>query len=197
MTSPSDGGRARGVATKLTAILHGYLTRKLTDQGLAKVLRKLALELEAAVPVLSSPAAPAAEAENPDALRIFEHWKRRMSKPLAKFTTGRRRIILARLKEGYTVAQLLGAVDACSASRWHMGENDSKTAYNDLTLVFRTGEKVEQFLALGVEANPGLGESVEMERLMREQAQALKAGDTHGANAANARIRALRAGKSN
>jgi len=76
---------------------------------------------------------------------VFEHWRKVMGHPTAKQTPGRRRHILARLKEGYTVAQLCEAVDGCRLSLWHMGANESQAVFDDLTLICRSGEKVEKF----------------------------------------------------
>lgn len=80
---------------------------------------------------------------------VYEHWKAAMNlNGHTKLTEGRRRAIRARLNEGYAVEQLLQAVAGCAASEWHQGQNDRKRPYNDLTLICRNGEKVEQFIGL-------------------------------------------------
>jgi hypothetical protein len=80
-----------------------------------------------------------------DVVLVFEHWRRVMSKPTAKLTKGRAARVRDRLREGYTVEQLQRAVDGCKASAFHQGQNDRGTTYNDLELICRSGEKVEQF----------------------------------------------------
>lgn len=78
---------------------------------------------------------------------VFDHWVMRMGKTkAAKLTTGRSKAIKARMAEGYTVEDLKRAVDGCAKSKHHMGMNDQGTVYDDLTLICRSGEKVEQFM---------------------------------------------------
>lgn len=106
---------------------------------------------------------------------VFEHWRRVMGHPMAKQTPGRRRHIRARLKEGYTPAQLCEAVDGCRQSLFHMGANESQTVFDDLTLICRSGEKVEKFR--GIASKPAEPEGVrgglltveEQDRRRREQ----------------------------
>lgn len=64
----------------------------------------------------------------------------------AKLTKGRRTKITARLGEGYTAEQIKQAIDGCKASKYHMGRNDDGTIYDDLTLICRNGEKLENFI---------------------------------------------------
>lgn len=92
-------------------------------------------------------AAPGVALAQPDAAtQVFEHWRDVMpGRSKAKLTPGRRQKILARLREGYTAYQLLEAIDGCRASAFHMGDNDRHTVYDDITLICRSGEKVEQF----------------------------------------------------
>lgn len=81
-----------------------------------------------------------------DAQELFEYWVFRMGKTAqAKFTAKRKQCTVARLKEGYDVQMLKRAIDGCAGSEYHMGKNDSGTVYDDLTLIFRSGDKVEQF----------------------------------------------------
>lgn len=89
---------------------------------------------------------------------VFEHWREVMGHPTAKQTPGRRRHVGARLKEGYTPAQLCEAIDGCRLSLFHMGANESQSVFDDLTLICRNGEKVEFFRAKAAvpqKAEPG------------------------------------------
>jgi hypothetical protein len=65
-----------------------------------------------------------------------------------QLTAKRERLIRARLKEGYEVGDLLDAVRGWRHSRFHCGENDSGTVFNDLGLLLRDGEHVEKFREL-------------------------------------------------
>ena len=79
---------------------------------------------------------------------IFSHWTTVMGKNArAKLTDKRKRCIQARLKEGYSVEDIKHAIDGCARSAYHMGQNDSGTVYDCLTLICRSGEKVEQFMS--------------------------------------------------
>lgn len=82
----------------------------------------------------------------PDDVKIvFDHWRHVMDHPKARLTQDRRTKIKARLAEGYTVEDLKRAIDGCKASKYHMGGNDNGTVHDRIGLIFRNGEKVEQF----------------------------------------------------
>lgn len=76
---------------------------------------------------------------------VMEFWKSRMGKPKAKLTTDRRSKIRSRLKEGYSVDEIKQAITGCASSEFHMGKNDGGKVHNDITLILRTGSKLEQF----------------------------------------------------
>lgn len=62
---------------------------------------------------------------------------------------GKKRIgvIVARLRDGYTVEQLKAAVDGCTRSPFHQGENDRGQVYDDLELICRA-DKVDRFIQI-------------------------------------------------
>lgn len=77
---------------------------------------------------------------------IFEHWVAVMGKTSqTKLNDKRKRCIESRLREGYSVDQIKAAIDGCAKSPYHMGRNDSGTVYDDLTLICRSGDRIEQF----------------------------------------------------
>jgi len=76
---------------------------------------------------------------------VFLHWQKTLNHPDAKLTAKRKRNISARLKEGYTVEDLCLAIEGCAASAFHQGDNDNGKVFDDLELICRSGEKVEQF----------------------------------------------------
>ena len=76
---------------------------------------------------------------------VFDYWRSTLKHPDAKLTPKRRAKILGRFKEGYTVDDLRRAVDGCAQSAFHQGVNDNAKVYDDLELICRSGEKVEQF----------------------------------------------------
>lgn len=184
--------RARKIATRLAHISHAFLDGKLDEERLVVNLLKLAADIEGAR-VGKPPAKAIEDAVSVECVRrVFEHWQKRMTKPRAKLTEGRKRAIRSRMKDGYTLDQMKGAIDACCASEFHMGENDRNTAYNDLTVILRSGEKLEQFLAMGDRQGPGTTESPAVRRLLRESADAMEQGDTAAYNAANQALKEAR-----
>lgn len=184
--------KARKIATRLAHISHAYLADKLDDERLVVQLLKLAADVEGSR--VDKP--PKKALEDKVALecvrRVFVHWQKRMSKPKAKLTDGRKKVILSRLKDGYKLDQMKQAIDACCASEFHMGENDRSTEYNDLTVILRNGEKLEQFMAMAERQGPTTTESPEVRRLLRESADAMQRGDTAAYNDANNRLKEAR-----
>jgi len=89
-----------------------------------------------------------AKAENGVVKRVFDQWVSIMGKnpKQAKLTPKRKRLVEARLAEGYTEQMLLEAIQGCKDSPHHQGDNDRNQVYNSLDLICRDGEHVEQFL---------------------------------------------------
>jgi Helix-turn-helix domain len=82
---------------------------------------------------------------SPPIKSIFEHWRQTMGKNGARLTPERRSKIAARLKQGYTADQIKRAIDGCAGSKFHRDGG-----YNDLTLICRSGAKLESFEAMPV-----------------------------------------------
>lgn len=106
------------------------------------------------------PKAPVQRRQDPNRAAIqtvFAYWARVLEHPGARLTGDREQKIRARLRDGYTVDDMLRAIDGCAASPYHCGENDQKTRYDDLTLILRNGSFLEKFR----EKAPALEEQVE------------------------------------
>lgn len=82
-----------------------------------------------------------------DALEVFEFWKDHHSHPNAQFTEQRAKAVVGTLAGGSTRDELLAAVRGAKRSRYHQGENETRTVYDDLELICRNRQKVEQFSA--------------------------------------------------
>lgn len=79
-------------------------------------------------------------------VKVFEYWKQVMNKTdQTMLSPKRKKAIFARIKEGYKFEDFRLAIDSCFQSAFHMGQNDNQTLYNDIELICRTGEKLEQF----------------------------------------------------
>lgn len=67
--------------------------------------------------------------------------------PRAKPSEKERKLIRARLKDGYSAQDLCDAIDGNHLSPWHCGENEDGREYHALDLIVRSGDKVAQFIA--------------------------------------------------
>ena len=78
---------------------------------------------------------------------VFRFWARvHQKKKNIKFSQGRKKKIKARLNAGRTITELKQAIVGCRLSPFHMGENEQRKVYNELTLILRNDEKVDQFI---------------------------------------------------
>lgn len=66
-----------------------------------------------------------------------------------RLTPGRRTAVKARLDDGYSVEEIRRAIANCASSPFHQGKNDREQRFDDLTLICRNGEKLEQFRDMG------------------------------------------------
>lgn len=191
MTSRSDGWNAASraqVATRLARALQLVLSDASADT-IARGLRRLASDIDADAFALRVEEPKEAD---PRVQEVYAWWREKMALPAAKLTPGRARAVAARLRDGYSVDDLRLAVSACASSPWHMGENDRKTAYNDLAFVCRNGEKVEAFLQLA--RRVGLVKRVvepQYAALERQATERLQKGDWDAYNRINDRLVAL------
>jgi uncharacterized protein YdaU (DUF1376 family) len=78
--------------------------------------------------------------------QVFDYWVLTMGKiGKCKLTADRKRCILARMNEGYSLDHIKQAIDGCKRSEFHMGANPGATIYDDLTLICRSGSQLEKF----------------------------------------------------
>ncbi len=81
---------------------------------------------------------------------LFNEWLTVCGKDPARtrLTVQRKRRIIDRLREGYSPEEISEAIHGVLLSEFHMGANDRRTVYNDLTTILRDGAQVERFGAL-------------------------------------------------
>lgn len=140
-----------------------------------------------------------ASQESIDAMAVFAYWRRQTGRTEnTKPTSDRLGKIRTRLREGYTVEDMKRAIDGCMASPHHRGENESGMAYTDLTLILRTGSKLEFFRDMAPDDDVRLPDpkpvdpmkakaKAETEALRERANELLAKGDTEGyANAIRA-----------
>lgn len=90
-----------------------------------------------------------------DVRAVFTYWQKTLNHERAQLDAKRTKAIKARLKDGYSVADLCLAVDGCAKSPYHMGQNDSRAVYSDIELICRDGPKVDSFIKKA-ESQPGI-----------------------------------------
>lgn len=106
--------------------------------------------------------------------RIFAFWQEVMNSPNSKLDAKRIDIIRKALKMGYDPRDLCEAIRGCAMIPHNMGENENRTKYNGLNLIFRSADNIDRFIARakqpeGQAASRGK-ETIEQanERVMRE-----------------------------
>jgi hypothetical protein len=86
---------------------------------------------------------------------VFEAWRETTGKDRAVLDQKRRRLIQARLTDGYTTADLVTAVGGWRYSPHHRGENERNTVYNDLGLLLRDSDHVDRMIEFAQRGNGG------------------------------------------
>ena len=81
-----------------------------------------------------------------DVLEVFEFWKQLLSNGRSRLDEKRRKAIIARLRDGYSVEDLQLACLGCRASPFHNGENDRNRAYKSIELICRDADHVDHFI---------------------------------------------------
>ena len=157
--------KTHGLTQSATGLTHGLTDKSRGDKSRkTKTLNPLSAsptagsEVEDLGPL--PPSEPAAPSDPPPnnvvelkpqlpADEVFAYWQSVMGHPRAKLGDGDRKKINERLtKDGFTVQDLKDAVDGCKASPHHMGQNDTRTVYDSMELIFRNTSKVNSFIAL-------------------------------------------------
>jgi len=199
-TSPSEPSKGAKLVARLSKIVTSIAEGRAKGKAIAKELRAIADELVGEVePPKQKPSLEVATAEE---RQVFDYWQRVMGKPQAKPTKDRLAKIRARLNEGYSVGDIKRAIDGCAQSGYHRGENDSGTEYNDLTLICRTGAKLEAFREKSGAAPTQTKDSspsattveVAIEQLQRKALEQLKANNHDAYNNTQTEIARIRAG---
>lgn len=75
--------------------------------------------------------------------RVFAHWRETFNHPRARLDAKRRKLIRARLKDGYSEADLCQSISGYRNSPFHTGQNDRDTAYDGLHVLLRDSDHVD------------------------------------------------------
>lgn len=128
-------------------------------------------------------------------LELFAYWQRECNHGQAKLTPERATCIGARLRDGYTTADIRKAIDGAK----HGAFEEGGKRFDDITLICRNGSKLEDFIQRGVKATGAIviaapsvgGVEEQIAALRREMAALHKAGRTTEYNDAAAKLKAL------
>lgn len=74
---------------------------------------------------------------------IFNHWREKTGSHKAKFDSDRRKLIEARVRQGYSPLDLKACIDGYCTSPHHLGQNDRGKKYLSLELMLRDAEHVD------------------------------------------------------
>lgn len=105
------------------------------------------------------------------ARRVFGFWREHMKHPKAALDDKREKAIKARLRDGYSVDDLMLAVKGCRLTPHNMGKNDRNQVYDDVELICRDAAHVDRFIATASASNgtrPTPKSETVRERLLRE-----------------------------
>jgi hypothetical protein len=132
----------------------GAVARGEHGQALGYVERALkALKGQQTLPGIA-PAPPdlrKSDAQREAAIRIFAYWQTTCGKGAgARLNSTRGNAVVARLREGYSEAEIRKAIDGAAAAAYVSPDNGTK--YDDLELICRNGTKLESFIERGLAA---------------------------------------------
>ena len=91
-----------------------------------------------------------------DVRAVLDHYRTHHERAIPNATSDCKewRKIRQRLSEGFSVADLCGAIDGNHRSAFHCGDNDRQREYHGLELIMRDGDHVRQFLEVPLTPPP-------------------------------------------
>jgi hypothetical protein len=82
--------------------------------------------------------------------QIFDYWRQILNHPKSRLDEKRKQKIRARLAEGFEVNDLKLAIEGCSKSPFHQGENNHSKVFDDIELICRDAAHVERFMSYAI-----------------------------------------------
>lgn len=95
--------------------------------------------------------------------RVFDHWRSEYGHPRAHLDPKRRKVIREALK-AYDEATLREAICGYKLSPHHMGQNEQRTVYDDISLFLRDAEHIDRGLGFARAPPPQQQSAVERAR---------------------------------
>lgn len=87
-----------------------------------------------------------------DIRAVFEEWQSVLNHPNAIYDQKRKRIIKARLEEGFTVEDLKAVPHGVKQSAYHLGDNPGRVRYDGIETIYQSAAHVEKFMALAAQS---------------------------------------------
>lgn len=78
--------------------------------------------------------------------RVFVHWQKTFQEPQAKLDSDRFFWIERALKKGFSIEQLVQAIDGCAKTPFNVGQNKQGQCYYGLHTIFKNAEHIERFM---------------------------------------------------
>jgi uncharacterized phage protein (TIGR02220 family) len=137
--------QVRNESNERNVTRNGPSTRN-TEERREEKRRKKIEALSTGVDRLAGEGASEAQSKQGEAIKlVFDYWARKTNRKRVVLDAKRKRIIQARLREGFTVDDLCKAVDGCTLSEFHQGENERKHVYDGIELIMRDAQHIEDF----------------------------------------------------
>lgn len=109
--------------------------------------RKKDERVQAAIKTAAAKDGPRTAAEDAAVREVFAAWQRLFGYAEENLTSGRRAVILARLREEYTVEQIVAVLTWASSDPWTRGQEPKSTrAYDDLTEILQRAKFGQRLL---------------------------------------------------
>ena len=81
---------------------------------------------------------------------VFDYWVEVHHKRSDTALDTTRTKVITKALHQYPLETIKLAIDGCAKSDWHMGQNPGGKRYNDITLILRNAQKIEQFAELAM-----------------------------------------------
>jgi len=112
-----------------------------------------------------------------NAREVFDKWKEITHKTKAKWTNGKKERLVARLREGWSVEDLVMAAESAWANPWNQGENPTGKKYLEIDNIYRNSEKVEYHIENhGKRKAPADDKAASQARALAEKNRKLREG---------------------
>lgn len=115
--------------------------------------------------------------------RIFAHWRTEYRHPRAVLDPKRRKVIQAALK-AYDESTVCASISGYRLSPHHMGQNEQRTIYDDISLFLRDTEHIERGLGFSRAVEPAKSRIQQIQERLRGKCDERVVSEQDGSGAA-------------